>query len=85
MRWAIFEEPVVVGGGMLAPTAFGVVPGLLGKQWSLLREVDLAVAVGVALGVIKDVHGYEGRAPRLASSAALRGTAGESAGRQVTL
>jgi hypothetical protein len=55
---AVLEEAVVVGVFPLAPAAFGVVAGLLGEEWGLFRvEVDRALGVGVALGLIQDVHG----------------------------
>jgi hypothetical protein len=59
--WAFLEQAVVIGLVAPAPTPFRVIPGLLGEYGCLLRlEVDGAVAVGLAFGVIHHVHGYEG-------------------------
>ncbi len=59
MRRAVGEEAVVVGGVGLAPTPISVVAGLVGQhRGRLLRlEIDLALGVVVALGLVQDVHG----------------------------
>jgi hypothetical protein len=61
MRWPVLEETVVVRVVVLAPPAFRVVAGLFGEQRRLLGlEIDGAVAIGVAVGFVHDVHGDEG-------------------------
>jgi hypothetical protein len=78
VRRTVFQKAVVVGVCALAPTAFGVVEGLLGEQRALLRlEVNGAVAVGVAFGVVEDVHEYDIMPAPLAPSSAARCTVGE--------
>ena len=65
MRGTVLPEALVVGVATLAPATLGVVTGLVGQDDSLFRlEVDLALGVVVALRLIQDVHGYEGRPRR---------------------
>jgi hypothetical protein len=78
VRRPVLQEAVVVRVCGFAPTAFGVVAGLLGEQRALLRlEVNGAVAVGVALGIVEDVHEYDIMPAPLALSSATRCTVGE--------
>jgi len=65
VRRAVLPQPVVVGVAALAPTALGVVAGLVGQHGCLLRfEVDLAFGVVVTLWLVQDVHGFEGKPRR---------------------
>ena len=65
MRRAVLQEALVVGVLALAPTPGGVVAGLVGQQGRFLRlEVDLTFGVVVALRLIQDVHGFEGKPRR---------------------
>ena len=65
MRRAVLPQPLVVGVAALAPTAPGVVAGLVGQHGCLLRfEVDLAFGVVVTLWLVQDVHGFEGKPRR---------------------
>jgi hypothetical protein len=60
VRRAVLQEAVVIRVRAFAPAAFGVVAGLFGKQRALLRlEVNGAFAVGIALGIVEDVHEYD--------------------------
>jgi hypothetical protein len=53
----VVEETVVVGVVGLAPAAIGVVAGLVGQHNRLFRlEVDLALGVVIAFGLVQDVH-----------------------------
>jgi hypothetical protein len=57
VRRAVVEEAVVVGVVGLAPAALGVVAGLVGQHGRLFRlEVDLALGVVIAFGLVQDVH-----------------------------
>ena len=54
----VLKQAVVIGVSALAPAAFGVVAGLLGQEGAVFGvEVNRALGVGVALGLIQDVHG----------------------------
>ena len=65
MGRAVLPEALVVGVAALAPAALGVIAGLVGQECRLFRlEVDLAFRVVVALRLIQDVHGYEGKPRR---------------------
>jgi len=65
VRRPVLQEAIVVVVLALAPAQLGVVAGLVGKDHRLLRlEVDLALGIVVAFGLIQDVHGYEGKPRR---------------------
>ena len=59
MRRAVVEEAIVVRVVGLAPASIGVVQGLVGQHSGRLfrLEIDLALGVVVALGLVQDVHG----------------------------
>ena len=70
VRRTVLEQTIVVRGLGFAPAALGVVAGLVRKQRSLFGvEVNDAFGVGVALWLIQNVHGYEGKpaSPRTSS------------------
>jgi hypothetical protein len=65
VRRPVLQEAIVVVAAALAPTTLGVVTGLVGQYRRLFRlEIDLAFGVVVALRLIQDVHGYEGKPRR---------------------
>jgi hypothetical protein len=58
VRRPILQEAIVVGVFAFSPPSSGVVAGLLRQERGFFGvEVDRALAVGVPLGPIQDVHG----------------------------
>jgi hypothetical protein len=55
---SVLEEAVVVGVVAVAPAALCVVAGLLWQERRIVGvEIDRALAIGVAIRLIQDVHG----------------------------
>jgi hypothetical protein len=62
VRWAVLDQAFVVFISAFPPATRSVVASLLGQHGCFFRvEVDLALSVRVALGLIQNAHDYEGR------------------------